>query len=78
MWGDLTRSIRRGSATMSLAPAGTQDFKSVEDADVILVIGANPTDGHPVFGSRIGEWQTRAQVSTLLLPNAARTSFWTR
>ena len=29
--------------------AGTQDFKSVDDADVIMVIGANPTDGHPVF-----------------------------
>ena len=26
----------------------------------------------------MGLWQTRAQVSTLLLPNAARTSFWTR
>ena len=33
--------------------AGTQDFKSVAKADVILVIGANPTDGHPVFGSRM-------------------------
>ena len=33
--------------------AGTQDFDSVMDADVILVIGANPTDAHPVFGSRI-------------------------
>ncbi|SEM77906.1 formate dehydrogenase alpha subunit [Methylobacterium sp. UNC300MFChir4.1] len=33
--------------------AGTQDFKSVEKSDVILVIGANPTDGHPVFGSRM-------------------------
>ncbi|WP_182084013.1 formate dehydrogenase subunit alpha [Aureimonas sp. ME7] len=33
--------------------AGTQDFDSVEDADVILVIGANPTDGHPVFASRM-------------------------
>jgi formate dehydrogenase major subunit len=33
--------------------AGTQDFKSVEKADVILVIGANPTDAHPVFASRI-------------------------
>ena len=33
--------------------AGTQDFKSVEQSDVILVIGANPTDGHPVFGSRM-------------------------
>lgn len=33
--------------------AGTQDFKSVEKADVMLLIGANPTDGHPVFGSRM-------------------------
>ncbi len=33
--------------------AGTQDFKSVEESDCILVIGANPTDGHPVFGSRL-------------------------
>ncbi|WP_084530193.1 formate dehydrogenase subunit alpha [Nocardia crassostreae] len=31
--------------------AGTQDFRSVAAADVIVVIGANPTDGHPVFGS---------------------------
>lgn len=33
--------------------AGTQDFDSVKDSDVILVIGANPTDAHPVFGSAI-------------------------
>ncbi|MFB6720142.1 formate dehydrogenase subunit alpha [Kribbella sp. NPDC056345] len=33
--------------------AGTQDFKSVDEADVILVIGANPTDAHPVFASRM-------------------------
>jgi formate dehydrogenase major subunit len=33
--------------------AGTQDFASVEDADVIVVIGANPTDAHPVFASRM-------------------------
>ena len=33
--------------------AGTQDFKSVAEADVIMVIGANPTDAHPVFGSRM-------------------------
>ena len=31
--------------------AGTQTFDSVLQADVIVVIGANPTDGHPVFGS---------------------------
>jgi formate dehydrogenase major subunit len=33
--------------------AGTQDFKSVEMADVVLLIGANPTDAHPVFASRM-------------------------
>ena len=33
--------------------AGTQDFDSVMDADVILVVGANPTDAHPVFASRM-------------------------
>ena len=33
--------------------AGTQTFRSVAKADVIMVIGANPTDGHPVFGSRM-------------------------
>jgi formate dehydrogenase major subunit len=33
--------------------AGTQDFDSVQHSDVILVIGANPTDGHPVFASRM-------------------------
>ncbi|MEJ2619417.1 MAG: formate dehydrogenase subunit alpha [Candidatus Thiodiazotropha sp.] len=33
--------------------AGTQTFKSVEQADVIMVIGANPAAAHPVFGSRI-------------------------
>jgi formate dehydrogenase major subunit len=31
--------------------AGTQTFDSVMKSDVILVIGCNPTDGHPVFGS---------------------------
>ncbi len=33
--------------------AGTQDFDSVNEADVILVMGANPTDAHPVFASRM-------------------------
>ena len=33
--------------------AGTQDFDSVNKADVIVIIGANPTDGHPVFASQM-------------------------
>src|SRR3954468_12012335 len=33
--------------------AGTQTFKSVAKADVIMVIGANPSEAHPVFASRM-------------------------
>jgi formate dehydrogenase major subunit len=33
--------------------AGTQAFDSVMKADVIMIIGANPTDGHPVFASQM-------------------------
>jgi len=33
--------------------AGTQNFDTVEHVDVALIIGANPTDGHPVFASRL-------------------------
>jgi formate dehydrogenase major subunit len=33
--------------------AGTQAFDSVMKADVIIIIGANPTEGHPVFASRM-------------------------
>ncbi|HEY5225442.1 MAG TPA: formate dehydrogenase subunit alpha [Methylovirgula sp.] len=42
-----------GLSTTLGTSAGTQDFDSVDDSDVILVIGANPTDAHPVFGSRM-------------------------
>jgi formate dehydrogenase major subunit len=33
--------------------AGTQDFDSVEETDVAMVIGANPASAHPVFASRL-------------------------
>jgi formate dehydrogenase major subunit len=33
--------------------AGTQAFDSVMKSDVIMVIGANPTDAHPVFASQM-------------------------
>jgi formate dehydrogenase major subunit len=33
--------------------AGTQEFDSVMHADVIMLIGANPTEGHPVFASQM-------------------------
>ncbi|MGY6215656.1 formate dehydrogenase subunit alpha [Methylolobus aquaticus] len=31
--------------------AASQHFDSILQADVIMVVGANPTEGHPVFGS---------------------------
>jgi formate dehydrogenase major subunit len=42
-----------GLSTTFGTSAGTQDFDSVMDSDVIIVIGANPTDAHPVFASRM-------------------------
>jgi formate dehydrogenase major subunit len=33
--------------------AGTQAFISVMKADVIMMVGANPTEGHPVFASQL-------------------------
>jgi formate dehydrogenase major subunit len=51
--------------------AGTQDFDSVMQADVILIIGANPTDGHPVFASRMK--QRIRQGSRLIVVDPRRT-----
>jgi formate dehydrogenase major subunit len=33
--------------------AGTQAFASVAHTDVVMVMGSNPTEAHPVFGSRL-------------------------
>jgi formate dehydrogenase major subunit len=33
--------------------AGTQAFDSVMKADTIIIVGANPTEGHPVFASQL-------------------------
>jgi formate dehydrogenase major subunit len=42
-----------GLSTAFGTSAGTQNFDSVEHTDVMLLVGANPTDGHPVFASRM-------------------------
>jgi len=42
-----------GLATTFGTSAGTQDFDSIEHTDVVMIIGANPTDAHPVFASRM-------------------------
>jgi formate dehydrogenase major subunit len=46
--------------------AGTQDFDSVEHTDCMIVIGANPTDGHPVFASRMKQ-RLRAGASLIVI-----------
>ena len=33
--------------------AGTQSFHSVGKSDAVMIIGSNPSDAHPVFGSRL-------------------------
>jgi formate dehydrogenase major subunit len=33
--------------------AGTQAFDSIRKADVVVIVGANPTEGHPVFASHL-------------------------
>src|ERR1700744_60387 len=42
-----------GLGTTFGTSAGTQDFDSVEQTDVVMVIGANPASPHPVFASRL-------------------------
>jgi formate dehydrogenase major subunit len=46
--------------------AGTQDFDSVDEADVIMIVGANPTDAHPVFASRMKK-RLRAGAKLIIL-----------
>ncbi len=58
------------SATFGTS-AGTQDFDSIEHTDVVLIIGANPTDGHPVFASRMK--QRLRQGAKLIVVDPRRT-----
>src|SRR3982075_1968912 len=42
-----------GLSTTFGTSAGTQDFDSVEQTGVVMIIGANPAAAHPVFASRL-------------------------
>ena len=50
--------------------AGTQNFASVEECDVMLVIGANPPDAHPVFASRMKQQHRRGARVIVADPRA--------
>jgi formate dehydrogenase major subunit len=52
--------------------AGTQTFKSVEQADVVMVIGANPSEGHPVFASRLKKRIRGARGARLIVVDPRR------
>jgi formate dehydrogenase major subunit len=60
-----------GLGTTFGTSAGTQDFDSVEHTDVVLLIGANPTDAHPVFASRLK--QRLRQGARLIVIDPRRT-----
>ncbi len=53
--------------------AGTQDFESVEYADVIMVIGANPAAAHPVFASRMKQAIRRGAKLIVVDPRVTET-----
>ena len=53
--------------------AGTQDFESVEFADVIMVIGANPVTAHPVFASRMKQAVRRGSKLIVVDPRVTET-----
>ncbi|MBL8579175.1 MAG: formate dehydrogenase subunit alpha [Mesorhizobium sp.] len=53
--------------------AGTQDFDSVEDSDVIMVIGANPSAAHPVFASRMKKRIRKGAKLIVLDPRVTET-----
>jgi formate dehydrogenase major subunit len=50
-----------GLGTAFGTSAGTQDFDSVDETDVVMIIGANPTDAHPVFASRMKKKTARGR-----------------
>lgn len=47
--------------------SGTQDFNSIEDVDVFLIVGANPTHAHPVVGSRLKKRMRMSGVKTIVI-----------
>ncbi len=60
------------SATLG-AGAASQHFDSVLQADVVLVVGANPTEGHPVFGSMMKRAVRRGAKLLVIDPRRTET-----
>ena len=60
------------SATLG-AGAASQHFDSILQSDVILVVGANPTEGHPVFGSMMKRSVRRGAELLVIDPRRTET-----
>ena len=60
------------SATLG-AGAASQHFDSILQSDVILVVGANPTEGHPVFGSMMKRSVRRGAKLLVIDPRRTET-----
>lgn len=52
--------------------AGTQDLSSMFESDVIMIIGSNPTEAHPVVGSFIRK-MARSKVVDLIVIDPRKT-----
>ncbi len=48
--------------------AATNSIKDLKHADCILVIGANPTDGHPVTGAKLKQFAVSGKTSIVIDP----------
>ncbi|MEI6895909.1 MAG: formate dehydrogenase subunit alpha [Psychromonas sp.] len=47
--------------------SGTQNFDSIEHVDVFLIVGANPTNAHPVVGARLKKRMRVNSVKTVVI-----------
>lgn len=62
---------------VSIGWVGTNEQNDVGVFDRLEVLGAGGSAEGIAQSKPVGEWHTRAHVSTLLFPNAARTIFCT-
>lgn len=48
--------------------AATNSIKDIKKTDCILIIGANPTDGHPVTGAKLKQFAVSGKTSIVIDP----------
>lgn len=48
--------------------AATNSIKDINNTDCILIIGANPTDGHPVTGAKLKQFAMKGKTTIVIDP----------